>query len=300
MKVLVTGGTGFVGRYVVQALIGAGHEPQLLVRPGSEGKVPADPAVETVPGDVLDPSSLLAAINRTEAVVHLVGIIREFPKKGITFDLLHRQATFNMIAAIQAVRPLRYLHMSALGASEESVSPYHRTKATAELAVQVSGLEWTVFRPSLIYGPEDLSINFFAEQVRSAPLVPVIGRGDYLLQPVSVKTVARAFAQALTAPESIGKTFNVTGPEPFTYDEMLRTIGRVIGKKARLIHLPVWPIRMAARMLGRFAAFPLTEPQLDMLLAGNAADSRELYEILNLEQIGLEEGLSEYLRKKEA
>lgn len=300
MRILITGGTGFVGREVAAELLRGGHDVVLLVRPGSEGKVlpPQGPyrRASTAPGDVLDPTSLLEAIRGCDAVIHLVGIIREFPKKGITFDQLHTRATFNVVSAIKTVGPRRYLHMSALGASEDSASAYHRTKALAERAVQVSGLDWTIFRPSLIYGPEDLSINMFADQVRKLPLVPVIGDGRYLVQPVAQRVVAQAFASALTREESFGQTFTLTGPEPLTYNELLRTLGRVLDRRARLIHLPVWPVRLAARMLGSFPSFPITETQLTMLLEGNAGDGSRAYQTLDLESIPLEQGLAEYLK----
>ena len=185
MRVLITGGTGFVGREVAGELLRAGHDAALLVRPGSEGKDPPPQGpyrrAELLPGDVLDPGSLLEAIRGCDAVIHLVGIIREFPEKGITFEQLHTRASFNVISAIKTVGPKRYLHMSALGAAEDSPSAYHQTKAVAERAVTLSGLDWTIFRPSLIYGPGDLSLNVFADQIRRLPFVPVIGDGRYLL-----------------------------------------------------------------------------------------------------------------------
>ena len=300
MRILITGGTGFVGRAIAAELLREGHDVVLLVRPGSEAKVlpPQGPyrRVETSPGDVLDPGSLMEAIRGCDAVIHLVGIIREFPKKGITFEQLHTRATFNVVSAIKTVGPRRYLHMSALGAAEDSPSAYHRTKAVAERAVGLSGLDWTIFRPSLIYGPDDLSLNMFADQVRRLPFAPVIGDGRYLLQPVAIKTVARAFASALTREESHGQTFTLTGPQAYTYNELLRTLGRVLERRVRLVHLPVWPVRLAARLLGSFPSFPLTETQLTMLLMGNAGDGSQAYRVLDLEPIPLEQGLSEYMK----
>ena len=300
MRVLITGGTGFVGRRITGELLRAGHEVVLLVRPGSEGRILTSPSpyrrIEPVPGDVLDPTSLMEAIRGCDAVVHLVGIIREFPQKGITFGQLHTQASFNVISAIKTVGPRRYLHMSALGADENSPSAYHRTKATAEVAVKVSGLDWTIFRPSLIYGPEDLSLNMFARQIRTLPLVPVIGDGNYQLQPIGVESVARAFAAALENPGAVGKSFDLTGPRPYTYNELLKTMARVMGRRARLVHLPVWPVRLAAGLLGRYSFFPLTTTQLTMLLQGNAADGSPAYETLGLEPVPLEEGLAAYLK----
>jgi len=296
MQVLVTGGTGFVGRHVIRELIRAGHRVSLLVRPGSEKKLPPDLEVNLLWGDVLDPPSLIAAVKHCEAVVHLVGLIREFPKKGITFDQLHRQATFNMIAAVKYVGPDRFLHMSVLGARQDSASAYYQTKALAEIAVKVSGLDWTIFRPSVIFGPEDVSINLFASQVKKYPVMPVIGSGQYRLQPVSVKTVAQAFARALDNPAAVGQCFDLTGPQAYTFDQLLEAIGRVLGRRVRLVHLPVWLFRLAAKMFGSWPSFPLSQSQLEMLLEGSVADGSPAYQTLNLSPIPLEEGLRSYLK----
>jgi uncharacterized protein YbjT (DUF2867 family) len=300
MRVLITGGTGFVGRGITQELLNSGHEVELLVRPGSEGKVPDSQGpyrkVRVRPGDVLDPPSLLAAIRGCDAVIHLVGIIREFPKNGITFERLHTQASFNVISAIKTVGPRRYLHMSALGAAGDSPSPYHRTKAEAEAGVRVAGLDWTIFRPSLIYGPGDLSLNMFAAQIRKLPLVPVIGNGRYLLQPISLQTVAQAFCAALEKGVSVGQAYSLTGPQAYTYNDLLRVLGRVMDRRVRLVHLPVWPVRLATRLLGRFPSFPLTTTQLAMLLQGNAGDGTQAHQDLGLDPVPLEEGLAAYLK----
>jgi len=296
MKVLVTGGTGFVGHGVIEALARAGHQVRALARPGSEGRLPQDLDLETAPGDVTEPQGLDRAAAGVEAVVHLVGIIREFKDRGITFERLHHQATRNVLAATRAAGVGRYLHMSALGARPDSVSAYHRTKAAAEAEVRASGLDWTIFRPSIIFGPRDLSLNTFAAQLRKSGLFPVIGSGQYRLQPVALETVAAGFAAALDRPAAVGQSFDVTGPEAFTFDELIRLLGRVLGVKVRLIHLPVGPVRLAARLLGWWARFPLTEPQLDMLLEGSAADGSAFYKTLELTPIGLEDGLKAYLK----
>lgn len=295
MKVLVTGGTGFVGREVIDSVARAGYTVRALVRPGSESKLPDVPDLETSPGDVSDPDSLAAAASGVGAAIHLVGIIRQFPDRGITFEKLHFQATLNVLNALKNAGVKRYLHMSALGARPDSSSEYHTSKARAEERVKTSGLEWTIFRPSLIFGPGDLSINTFADQVRKLPLTPVIGDGKYCLAPVSVKTVAQGFAAALDRPETSGNSLDVTGPQAYTYDELLAVIGRVLGKRPRLIHLPLGPVRLMAGLLGRFARFPLTTTQLDMLLEGSAADGTPFYQATGVKAVDFEAGLAEYL-----
>lgn len=295
MRVLVTGGTGFVGRAVIRALVKADHEVVALVRAGSEEKLPRGVKVETAPGDVSDRVSLADAAKGCRAMVHLVGIIREFPGKGITFQKLHYEATVNALAAAKAAGVRRYVHMSALGARPDSTSPYHRTKAAAEAEVKASGLDWTIFRPSLIFGPRDQSINLFVDQLRKAPVYPIIGDGEYRIAPVSLTTVARAFALALDDRATIGRSFEPVGPETYSFNQLVDLLADIVGRKPTIIHIPVPVMRFIAGLLGRFAWFPLTRPQIDMLLEGSSGSGREFYDAFPVEPIDLAAGLKTYL-----
>ena len=214
MKVLVTGGTGFVGRAVVAALAREGHQPMLLARR------PETPAVRRLAaatgamvfaGDVVEPDTLTDAFAGAEAVVHLVGIIGECGPA--TFDRVHRTGTENALAAAREASGIRrFIHMSALGTRPRAASRYHQTKWAAEEAVRASGLDWTVFRPSVIFGPGDQFLNLFARMSRWTPVLPLMGSGQGRLQPVAVEDVATAFARALTAPRAVGQVFDLCGP----------------------------------------------------------------------------------------
>ncbi|HIJ82336.1 MAG TPA: NAD(P)H-binding protein, partial [Desulfuromonadales bacterium] len=173
MKIFITGGTGFVGGHVVRELLGRGHEVCLLAHRRS----PELKNVQQFEGDVTRLESFECAAAGCEAFINLVGIIREFPSRGITFEKLHVEATANALAAARKAGIRRYIQMSALGTRPDAVSRYHRTKFQAEELVRSSGLEWTVLRPSLIYGPKDAFINMLAGQMRLAPIMPVIGSG---------------------------------------------------------------------------------------------------------------------------
>jgi len=295
MLVLVTGASGFVGNEVVKELLARGHEVRALVRPGSEKKLQERDRVVLFPGDCLHPESLVPAAQGCEAVIHLVGIIREFPGRGITFERVHVQATKNVVDAAKAAGARRYLHMSALGARPEPADPYHVTNFRADQYVMASGLTYTIFRPSVIYGPGDQSFNLFARQIRRLKFFPVIGDGNYKLQPLPVTTVAQAFALALELPQTENRIYELGGPESLTFNEIIDTLARVLKRRIRKVHQPVWCMQMAAKMCGRFRWFPLTPGQLRMLLEGSTCDPTPFYRDFGLTPVPLEEGLARYL-----
>jgi|LGVF01.1.fsa_nt_gb NADH dehydrogenase len=273
MKVFVTGGTGFVGREVVRRLLAAGHQPVCLVRPGSEGKLPKGAGLIIRPGDVTDPASLEGALQDCQAVIHLVGIIREFPERGVTFDRLHRQATANLVAAAEAQEVARFVHMSSNGIDENASTGYYRSKWQAEEILRESSLSWTIFRPSVIFGAEDDFCNRLAELIRLLPVVPVIGNGRYRIAPVAVEDVAAGFVAALRLPASAGRIYPVCGLDCYTFDELLDQIGRALGRsRVSKAHHPLFLVKPLVASLQFLPAFPLTSDQLTMLLAGNVCD----------------------------
>ncbi|MBM4286345.1 MAG: complex I NDUFA9 subunit family protein [Deltaproteobacteria bacterium] len=295
MRVLVTGASGFVGNEVVRELLAAGHQVVALVRPGSEKKLRDRQLVEVMPGDCLHPEALARAAAGCDAVVHLVGIIREFPGRGITFEAVHVQATKNVVDAAKSAGAQRYLHMSALGARPEPADPYHVTNYLADEYVMASGLTYTIFRPSVIYGPGDQSINLFAHQIRRLFFFPVIGDGRYQLQPAPVWTVALAFARALELPGAENRIYEVGGPEPLAFNDIVQTIAQVLGRRVKLMHQPVWCMRVAANLCGRFRWFPLSPGQLRMLLEGSTCDPTDFYHDFGLTPVSFAAGLSSYL-----
>jgi uncharacterized protein YbjT (DUF2867 family) len=294
MRVLVTGASGFVGNWVVSELLGRGHAVRCLVRPGSERKLKAAARLELAYGEVLDRAAVMKAVQGCEAVIHLVGIIREFPGRGITFERVHVEATVNVVDAAKAAGARRFLQMSALGARAQA-DPYHSTNFRADEYVQASGLAYTIFRPSVIYGAEDRSINLFARQIKSYRVVPVIGNGLYRLQPVPVWTVAQAFALALELPQTENRIYEVGGLESLTFNAVIDTLAEVLGRRVLKVHLVVWNIRLFAHLLGRYAWFPLTPGQIRMLLEGSTCDPTAFYRDFGLTPISFKEGLARYM-----
>src|SRR5512135_2793752 len=264
MRVLVTGGTGFVGTHLVNRLLHEGHAVAVLARDPRKTHNRYNRPVEAVRGDVLDRGSLETAASGRDAVIHLVGIIHE--KGAQTFDRMHREATESAVAASEAAGVPRYLHMSAMGSAEDSPSEYGRTKAAGERAVRASKLAWTIFRPSIIFGQGDGFVSLLA---------PIV-RGNPGFMPVSVSDVARVFAAALGRPETAGRAFEVGGPEIFTLNDIYREIAAAVGKPGkRLVHFPLWYGRLLARGFeflarrGVLDAPPLTRDQLKSLSRDN-------------------------------
>jgi NADH dehydrogenase len=302
MKVLVTGGTGFVGREVLRELHAAGHHIRLLVRKRNS------PAArfalsrygqEVRDGDVLEPNTLPPALQGVDAVIHLVGIIAEHGRQ--TFENVHTRGTQNLIAACQIFGLKRFIHLSALGTKPNAASRYHQTKYAAEEAVCRSAMDWTIFRPSLIYGPGDDFVNRFVHLARTAPFLPVIGEGRARYQPVAVEHVARCLVGALEDPHSIRQTFDIGGPELLTLPQMLHTILQVTGQERRIVRVPMELARKLVAVLEFYyrvtgkGAPPLTRDQLIMLEQDNVGDCQWTTETFGLKQVSFAEGLAAYL-----
>lgn len=303
MKVFLTGATGFVGRGILERLMAEGHETVCLTRAASRDRLPnskdTHAKITQATGDLFDKQSLIDAMQGCDAVIHLVGIIREQPGKGVNFSRIHVEGTKNVLEAAKQAGIKRFVHMSALGARHNATSAYHRTKYEAEQLVIASGIPYVIFRPSVIFGPGDEFVNMLADLVR-LPVTPVIGDGSYPLQPVARKTVADVFVQALNLPEATGQIYETGGPTPLSYGEILDKIGEAIGKrKVNKFHIPLALMKPVVNTMERFPFFPITNTQLTMLLEGNACqDGQLLYETFQTEKIDFLPGISSYLRSR--
>jgi NADH dehydrogenase len=292
MKVFVTGGTGFVGSEVLRQLVAAGHAVRALVRPGSEGKLAVHDGVEPCHGDATDPETLAGALTGCDAVIHLVGIIREFPSQGITFERLHVEATRNLLAAAKVQGVIRYLHMSSNGTGPTGTTGYHRTKWQAEEAVRAAALAWTIFRPSLIFGKGGEFVTMLADLIRKMPMVPVIGDGRYRMQPVAVTQVAESFVRALEMPETVGQTYHLGGGASYSYDEILDLTGQAIGREhVSKAHQPLFMVKPMIKLMEHSSHFPITSDQVEMLLQGNVCDTTAWATAFDIRPVSYAEGI---------
>ena len=283
MKVYLTGATGFVGSYVLKELMARGIRVRCLVRDARRKLVVESADVEKVVGDVLDPRSLKGTMDGCDAVIHLVGIIDEKPSKGVTFESVHFEGTKAAVDEARRAGIDRFVQMSANGARANGVSAYQTSKWKAEEYVRsASFAHWTVLRPSTIFGDPGAENPEFAVQlakqlVKPFPILPVFGRGDFKMQPISVEEVAAAFVQSLGESAS-GKSYCVAGKEQITFVDLLDRITDAVGhaRKPKLPQ-PLWLMRPAVKTLGRIGLIPITSDQLEMLVEGNTCDSSAFY-----------------------
>lgn len=277
MRVLITGATGFVGRAVCEAVVREGHSVRGMARGSrSQNLETPDAGMDWFRGSVLSPDDLRRALQGCDAVIHLVGIIGEIGDQ--TFERVHQEGTFRVVEAALSSGVRRMIHMSALGTRPAAVSRYHQTKWAAEEAVRGSGLDWTVFRPSVIYGPGDGFVNLFARMSRWSPVLPVIGRGTALLQPVSVDGVARAFARALDSKAAVRQTYDLCGPDRLTLPQVLQAILRATRRRRMIVCIPrslAWyPTAVLEQLFPRILRrpAPLSRDQILMLEEDNVGN----------------------------
>jgi uncharacterized protein YbjT (DUF2867 family) len=289
--IAVTGATGFVGREVVRQARAAGYPVRIIAR---EPKAAAALGCEVFHGNVIYGPSLAGAFDGVKCVIHLVGIIHAW--KENTFERAHTEATRNVLEAAKKAGVKRYLHMSALGTRPNARSRYHQTKWAAEELVRKSGLAWTIFRPSLIYGPGDKSIRVLSKVVRLAPFVPVLGHGNSKIQPVSVETVAKCFVAAIHNDESVGKVYDLCGPAAFTWNELYDKLLAHSHRRKLKLHLPLPVARLLAAVFERLMANPpFNRDQLLMTEEDNVGDPKPAERDFLVEQESFEQGLARYL-----
>jgi uncharacterized protein YbjT (DUF2867 family) len=292
LNISLIGGTGFVGSHLVARLMADGHQPRLLVRP-NPGRRPAWlSGCATVAGDVGDAEAISQCISGADTVIYLIGVLREAPAHGVTFDELQWHGVERTIAAAQAAGVRRFLLMSANGVKAAG-TPYQRTKFLAEEALKASGLDWTIFRPSVIFGDPQGHMEFCTQLKRDiidsplpAPLfypgLLPLHAGTFELAPVAVSDVAAAFALALVRPDTVGQTYTLCGPSTHTWKDILTTVAAACGRSKLMLPAPALAVQAAAAALDRFSWFPITRDQITMLLEGNRCDDGNGFERLGL------------------
>jgi uncharacterized protein YbjT (DUF2867 family) len=268
MTVLVTGGTGFVGSHLVHALRAGELPVRALVRDRRGAARLAAWGVELADGDVTDPASLRAAAAGVDAVVHLVAIIKG---SRDDFQRVMVQGTHNVVDAAREAGVRRFVLMSALGADERTKDavPYYAAKTRMEAAVEQSGLDHLIFRPSFIFGKDGGALPTFVRLARYAPVTPVIGPGTSRIQPIWVDDVAEYFARALDPATPPNRTVELGGPDTPTWNEFWDRLRGVLGVRRPTLHIPFGVMRVQAAVIEKLPGAPITRDQVRMLELGD-------------------------------
>jgi len=278
MKVLVAGGTGFIGSHLCRALAEAGHEVTALSR--SPAQTPE--GVESAVGDVTAPNSIASAVDGQDAVVNLVALSPLFEPKGgnVMHDRIHRAGTENLVRAAESADVDRFVQLSALGADPNGDTAYIRAKGAAERIVEESDLDWTVFRPSVVFGEGGEFVPFtkrlkklFAPLV---PLYPLPGGGKTRFQPIHVDDLVSMIVESLAGDAHVGEIYEIGGPERLT----LRTVTQLVYEAERngvtIVPLPMPLARLGLGVLGAVPGFPMGSDQYRSLQFDNTTDDNDV------------------------
>lgn len=295
MRVLVTGGTGFIGREVVKALACHDHVVTVLAR----RPISVPDGVQLKSGSILDATSLKAALKGQEAVIHLVGIITEAREQ--TYERIHSQGTAHVLEAAQGAGVQRWLQMSALGTRPNAVARYHQSKWVAEELVRNSPIAWTIHRPSLVHGPGDGFINLFNKIASLSPCILLPGGGKNLLQPVTVQDVAQCFVRSLSCSTTVHQTYDVCGVDRLTMRRVVETLLEVTKRRRFILPLPAVIASISAK-LGEFLypaitghGPPLNRDQLLMLREDNIGDPEPMKRDMGITPSPFKQALQEWL-----
>ncbi len=303
-RVLVTGASGFIGRHVCRALAERGVIVRCFARPHSNlADLPLD-SFEVAHGDISDAISISNALPGVDAVVHLVGIIRE--NGGQRFVSVHAEGTRNVIASMAERKVERLVYVSALGPRSGDTSAYARSKMGAEEIIMRSSTQWTIFRPSLVHGHDGGLVRQFVEMLRAPWPVPLIGDGRQKLQPVYVEDLARLVVGAALDGTGVNESFDVGGPDVMTFEEFVQALSEALldGKRHTMAHVPVGMARVAAQVLETVLdSPPVTRDQIAMIQETLTCDPLPVAERFGLVLTPLRKALAEYapkLREKPA
>ena len=287
--VTVFGGSGFLGRNVVRALAKRGYRIRVAVRrpelAGHLQPLGRVGQIHPVQANVRYPASVEAAVRDASVAVNLIGILTEGGAQS--FDAVQAKGAETIAKAARAVGA-RMVHVSAIGADENSPSAYGRTKAAGEQAVLAAVPSATIMRPSLLFGPEDQFTNRFAALARISPFLPLIGGGVTRMQPAYVGDVATAVADAVDGKTRPGGTYELGGPEVLTMREIMEIILEITERKRMLVSLP-WGLAKFQAMFLQFApgALKLTPDQVTLLVRDNVVSDAAKAAGLTLEGLGI-------------
>ncbi len=298
--VTLTGASGFVGTHVLAQLVQHGCAVTAPVRTPQRNVSRSD-LITTVETDFYDVNALRQTLQYSNTIIHLIGIITENHRLGQTFERVHQEITANLVnAAVQTGHIQRFILLSALGSRPDTQCRYHRTKWLAEQTVRHSGLNWTIFQPSIIHGPD----GRFMHMIRDfwinplPPFVPYFARGLFgkqgggRVQPVWVNDVAKCLVLACHIQKTAAKTYTLGGPDMMTWPEMYRLIRQYLPQARRkpVLPFPVW----LARIMAKLPNMPFNNDQIIMSQEDSICNTADVQRDFSISLKSFENALMEY------
>jgi NADH dehydrogenase len=282
--ILVTGGSGYVGSHIVRRLVAEQRPVRVMVRnrqrADEEGRLQGL-AVEWVEGDVTRPESLTQAVAGSSAIIHTVAIAIE--KGAGSYEKVIYQGTVNLVEAAKSAGVRRLVNLSQLGAAPDLPYRFLASKGKAQAYVAASGLDWTAFKPSVIWGPEDEFANTFARLVPLSPLVyPIVGDKTARFQPIWVEDVVTAIVKSLDDLRTVGQEYELGGPEVLTLEEIERRTLAAVGARRLMVRLPLPILRLVVTLMEKaLPSPPVTRSLLELLAVPNVPTNNAIYRFVS-------------------
>lgn len=298
--IVVTGASGYVGSHITRQLVQQGYKVRAMVRSRAkaeqEGRLQDIPA-EVVEGDVNDLTSLHRVFDSADAIIHTVAIAIE--KGDLTYEKINYEGTVNVVNIAKSLGIQRLVNLSQLGADSKLPYRFLASKGRAQEYVASSGLDWTAFRPSVIWGPEDEFANTFARLVPITPIIfPIVGDENSKFQPVWVDDVAVSIVKSISMPETIGKEYELGGPEVLSLEEIERRTLEAMDRKRKMIHFPLGLIKsVVSAMEFVLPAPPVTRSLLELLQVSNVTTNNAIALFVPEPRSFTAENIAPYMRK---
>jgi NADH dehydrogenase len=296
--ILVTGASGFIGSHIVRRLAGGGRPVRALIR--DRRRAEAEARLERLPvtwaeGDVTRPESLTPVMHGISVVIHTAAIAVE--KGGTTYESVNIQGTVHTVDAARAAGVRRFVNLSQLGADPKLPYRFLASKGRAQEYVAASGLDWTAFRPSSVWGPEDEFFNSFARLIPLTPLVfPIIGDGQTRFEPVWVEDLVTCIVHAVDDASTVGREFEIGGPEVLTLEEIERRTLQALGARRLLLRFPLPVLRLIVTLMERLPAPPVTRSLLELLAVDNVTASNAMRRFVTDPRRFVPENTASYMR----
>ena len=298
--ILVTGGAGYIGSHVVRRLAAAGEPVRALVRDRArverKGRLPG-PEVEIVVQDVRSPAGLTQAMQGVRTVIHTVAIAIE--KAGQRYEVTNFQGTVNVVTAAKSAGVRRFIHLSQLGADPNLPFRFLASKGRAQAYVAASGLDWTSFRPSVVWGPEDEFANTFARLVPFSPLIfPIVGGASAQFEPLWVEDLVTSVTKVLGDPSTFGQEYELGGPEVLTLEQIERRTLQAIGARRLFVRFPLPALRLVVALMERtLPSPPVTRSLLELLAVPNVTERNSIARFVPQPRAFTPENTAAYMRQ---